>query len=152
MAEKILIVDDDATMVNLLSTVLEFEGYETRKALSGKEALESIDGDPPDVVLLDIMMPGMDGFEVLARLRGNASTEKLPVIMLTARTEDKDIFEGWRRGADEYVTKPFDPRDLVETIKGVLARSYEERLEERAQQVEFLLSLMYEIDEQEKGD
>lgn len=151
MAEKILIIDDDATMVNLLSTVLEFEGYETRKALSGKEALESIDGDLPDIILLDIMMPGMDGFEVLARLRGDARTERLPVIMLTARTEDRDIFEGWRRGADEYVTKPFDPRELVQAIKNVLARSYEERLEERAQHVEFLLHLIQKAGEQESG-
>ncbi|MBC7247840.1 MAG: response regulator [Actinobacteria bacterium] len=149
MAEKVLIVDDDATMVNLLATVLEFEGYETRKALSGKEALESINGDPPDVVLLDIMMPGMDGFEVLARLRGDVKTERLPVIMLTARTEDRDIFEGWRRGADEYVTKPFDPRELVQAIRRVLDRSYEERLEERARHVDFLLQLIQKIDDHE---
>jgi len=147
MGEDILIVDDDETMVNLLSTVLEFEGYRTRKALSGKEALEAISEEPPRLVLLDIMMPGMDGFEVLASLRGDPSTEDIPVIMLTARTDDRDMFEGWRRGADEYVTKPFDPHVLVEVIEKVLSKSYQERLEERAKQVDYLLEVLQKIEE-----
>ncbi|MDI6874205.1 response regulator transcription factor [Candidatus Solincola sp.] len=152
MAEKILIVDDDATMANLLSTVLEFEGFQPLKALSGEEAIRMVKEESPDLVLLDIMMPKMDGFEVLARLRGDPRTEKLPVIMLTACTEDRDMFEGWRRGADEYVTKPFDPHRLVEIIREVLSRSYEERLEERARHVEYLLDLLSRIDrEKEKG-
>jgi two-component system alkaline phosphatase synthesis response regulator PhoP/two-component system response regulator VicR len=142
MAEKILIVDDDATMVNLLSTILEIDGFETQRALSGKEAFEVLAAGVPDMVLLDIMMPEMDGFEVLARLREDPSTRKVPVIMLTARTDDKDIFEGWRRGADEYVTKPFDPHELVQIIRKVLSRSMEERLEERAQKVETLLEIL----------
>jgi len=147
MAEKILIIDDDATMVNLLSTILEIDGFETRKALSGKEAFKLLSEEgAPDMVLLDIMMPEMDGFEVLARLRNDPATKKLPIIMLTARTDDKDIFEGWRRGADEYVTKPFDPRDLVETIRTVLSRSMEERLEERAHHVESLLEILQRVD------
>jgi two-component system alkaline phosphatase synthesis response regulator PhoP/two-component system response regulator VicR len=147
MAEKILIIDDDATMVNLLSTILEIDGFETRKALSGKDAFRLLSEEgAPDMVLLDIMMPEMDGFEVLARLRNDPATKKLPIIMLTARTDDKDIFEGWRRGADEYVTKPFDPRDLVETIRTVLSRSMEERLEERAHHVESLLEILQRVD------
>jgi len=149
MAERILIVDDDATMVNLLSTILEIDGFVTRKALSGREALEELAKELPDLVLLDIMMPEMDGFEVLARLRDNPSTEKLPIIMLTARTDDKDIFEGWRRGADEYVTKPFDPRELVMTIRTVLSRSIEERLAERTQRVESLLEVLQNIENKE---
>ena len=148
MPEGVLIVDDDATMVNLLSTILELEGFSTRKAFSGQEALNLIDGNPPDIVLLDIMMPGMDGFEVLARLRKNPATEKLPVIMLTAKTDDKDKFEGWKRGADEYVTKPFDPLLLVRIIRNVLSRSYEKRLEERGRHVEFLLELIQKIEEE----
>lgn len=151
MAERILIVDDDATMVNLLSTVLEFEGFQAIKALSGMEALHMIEEQRPDLVLLDIMMPEMDGFEVLARLRRDPSTEKLPVVILTARTEDRDVFEGWRRGADEYVTKPFDPQRLVEVIRDVLARSYEERLEERVRRVDELLSLLEKIDREKAG-
>ncbi len=146
MAEKILIVDDDATMVNLLSTILEIDGFETHRALSGREAFDMLSGMVPDMVLLDIMMPEMDGFEVLARLRDDPATKKLPIIMLTARTDDKDIFEGWRRGADEYVTKPFDPHELVEIIRTVLSRSMEERLEERAQHVESLLDILQKVD------
>ncbi|MDY6795800.1 MAG: response regulator [Actinomycetota bacterium] len=149
MAERVLIVDDDATMVNLLSTILEIDGFETIKALSGEEALEMVFKEPPDLVLLDIMMPEMDGFEVLAKLRSDQSTKRMPIIMLTARTDDKDIFEGWRRGADEYITKPFDPSELVETIKMVLSRSLNERVEERAQRVESLLEILDKVDEEE---
>jgi|GEM_PF-747076 len=147
MEEKILIVDDDPTMVTLLATLLEIDGFEVLEALSGEEALRTIREDPPDLVLLDIMMPEMDGFEVLAILRDHPSTEKLPVIMLTARTDDKDIFQGWRRGADEYVTKPFNPRELMETIRVVLSRSVEERLEERAQRVESLMEILQKIED-----
>lgn len=150
MAERILIVDDDATMVNLLFAVLEFEGFEAIKALSGMEALRMIEEERPDLVLLDIMMPEMDGFEVLASLRKDPATKKLPVVMLTARTEDRDVFEGWRRGADEYVTKPFDPQRLVEVIRDVLARSYEERLEERARRVDELIYLLERIDHEKR--
>lgn len=148
MAKNVLIVDDDATMVNLLSTILDLEGFKTQKALSGQEALDLIGEELPDMVLLDIMMPGIDGFEVLARLRNEPRTEKLPVILLTAKTEDRDMFEGWKKGADEYVTKPFDPLELVKIINSVIERSYEERLEERARNVDFLLDLMLKIDEQ----
>jgi DNA-binding response OmpR family regulator len=146
MGEKILIVDDDATMVNLLCTILEIDGFEANSALSGKEAFEILPNWLPDLVLLDIMMPEMDGFEVLARLRGSPTTKKVPIIMLTARTDDKDIFEGWKRGADEYVTKPFDPRQLVDTIRTVLSRSFEERIEERSHHIESLLEILRSVD------
>lgn len=151
MAYKILIVDDDATMVNLLSTILEIDGFDTQKALSGKEAFEVLKEGIPDMVLLDIMMPEMDGFEVLARLRDDPDTKRLPIIMLTARTDDKDIFEGWKKGADEYVTKPFDPHQLVKTINLVLSRSMEERIEERACHVESLLDILKESGEETEG-
>ncbi len=147
MGAKILIVDDDATMVNLLSTLLELDGFQPVKALSGREALDLIKADLPDLVLLDIMMPEMDGFEVLSIIREDPKTEKLPVIMLTAKKDDQDIFEGWNKGADEYVTKPFDPRELVRIIQTVLSRTYDERLEERARHVEYLLDLIRFIDE-----
>lgn len=148
MKEKILIVDDDETMVNLLATILEIEGYTVRKALDGEAALKIISEEIPDLVLLDIMMPGVDGFEVLASLRNDPRTEELPVIMLTARSDDRDIFEGWKKGADEYVTKPFDPKRLLDTIGNVLKASYEERLEKRARKVESLLELLAKLDEE----
>jgi len=83
----------------------------------------------------------------LARLRSDPVTKKLPIIMLTARTDDKDIFEGWKRGADEYVTKPFDPRQLVDTIRTVLSKSLEERIEERAQHIESLLEILQNVED-----
>ena len=147
MKEKILIVDDDETMVNLLATILEIEGFTAWKALDGQSALDSISRELPDLVLLDIMMPGIDGFEVLARLRSDPRTEELPVIMLTARSDDRDIFEGWKKGADEYVTKPFDPMKLIEVIRGVLRSSHEERLEKRARKVESLLEILAKLEE-----
>jgi len=142
MAEKILIVDDDATMIKLLATILEIEGYQALEALSGDEALKVIAEEKPDLILLDIMMPELDGLEVLDMLRGDAATRHLPVVMLTARVEDEDIYEGWRRGADEYVTKPFEPKVLIETISKVLSRSVEERLEERKRNVSTLFQEM----------
>jgi DNA-binding response OmpR family regulator len=147
MKEKILIVDDDETMVNLLATILEIEGFTAWKALDGQSALDLISRELPDLVLLDIMMPGIDGFEVLARLRSDPRTEELPVIMLTARSDDRDIFEGWKKGADEYVTKPFDPRKLMEVIRGVLRSSHEERMEKRARKVESLLEILAQLEE-----
>jgi DNA-binding response OmpR family regulator len=147
MKEKILIVDDDETMVNLLATILEIEGFTAWKALDGQSALDLMSRELPDLVLLDIMMPGIDGFEVLARLRSDPRTEELPVIMLTARSDDRDIFEGWKKGADEYVTKPFDPRKLMEVIRGVLRSSHEERLERRARKVESLLEILAQLEE-----
>ncbi len=147
MKERILIVDDDETMVNLLATILEIEGFTAWKALDGETALKMISQEVPDLVLLDIMMPGVDGFEVLATLRSDPRTEELPIIMLTARSDDRDIFEGWKRGADEYVTKPFDPRKLIETIRNVLKASHEERLNKRARKVESLLELLAKLEE-----
>lgn len=146
--ERILIVDDDETMVNLLATILEIEGFVSWKALDGETALKMISREMPDLVLLDIMMPGIDGFEVLARLRSDPQTEELPVIMLTARSDDRDIFEGWKKGADEYVTKPFDPMKLIETIRNVLRATHEERLEKRARKVESLLEILAKLEEE----
>jgi len=135
MAEKILIVDDDATMMRLLATILEIEGYQALEAFSGIEALKMIAKDIPDLILLDIMMPEIDGLEVLEKLRLGSATKNLPIIMLTARVEEDDIYEGWRRGADEYVTKPFDPKALIGIIKTVLSRSVDERLQERERKI-----------------
>ena len=89
-------------------------------------------------MVLDIMMPGVDGWEVLKRIRGNDETEEMPVILVTAKTQDSDVIRGWELGADEYVIKPFNPLLLVEVIKMVLDRSYDERLERRKKQKEKL--------------
>ncbi|MDY6796236.1 MAG: response regulator [Actinomycetota bacterium] len=146
MNEKILIVDDDATMVNLLAAILEMEGFEARKTLSGAEAMEALEGGGIDLVLLDIMMPGMDGFQVLKRIRDTPAMEKLPVIVLTALLEKEHALRSWRLKADEYVTKPYDPQELIDVIGDVLARSVEERTEERVRRIESLLELLEKVE------
>ena len=135
---KILVVDDDPTMVKLINVNLKLNNYAVVEANSGEQALEIVAGETLDLVVLDIMMPGVDGWEVLRRIRGSRETEEMPVILVTAKTQDSDVIRGWEFGADEYVIKPFNPLLLVEVIKMVLDRSYEERLERRKKQKEKL--------------
>ena len=135
---KILVVDDDPTMVKLINVNLKLNNYAVVEANSGEQALEIVAGETLDLVVLDIMMPGVDGWEVLRRIRCSRETEEMPVILVTAKTQDSDVIRGWEFGADEYVIKPFNPLLLVEVIKMVLDRSYEERLERRKKQKEKL--------------
>jgi len=135
---KILVVDDDPTMVKLINVNLKLNNYSVVEATSGEQALDVLGKETLDLVVLDIMMPGVDGWEVLKRIRGNNDTEEMPVILVTAKTQDSDVIRGWELGADEYVIKPFNPLLLVEVIKMVLDRSYDERLERRKKQKEKL--------------
>jgi DNA-binding response OmpR family regulator len=135
---KILVVDDDPTMVKLINVNLKLNNYAVVEATSGEQALDVLVNEPLDLVVLDIMMPGVDGWEVLKRVRNNPETEEMPVILVTAKTQDSDVIRGWELGADEYVIKPFNPLLLVEVIKMVLDRSYDERLERRKKQKEKL--------------
>jgi len=132
------VVDDDPTMVKLINVNLKLNNYAVVEANSGEQALEVVASETLDLVVLDIMMPGVDGWEVLRRIRGSPETEEMPVILVTAKTQDSDVIRGWEFGADEYVIKPFNPLLLVEVIKMVLDRSYEERLERRKKQKEKL--------------
>jgi len=135
---KILVVDDDTTMVKLINVNLKLNNYAVIEAVSGEQALDIVSKEPLDLVVLDIMMPGVDGWEVLSRIRLDPDTQELPVILVTAKTQDSDVIRGWELGADEYVIKPFNPLLLVEVIKMVLDRSYEDRLERRKKQKEKL--------------
>ncbi len=135
---KILVVDDDTTMVKLINVNLKLNNYAVIEAVSGEQALDIVSKEPLDLVVLDIMMPGVDGWEVLSRIRLDPETEELPVILVTAKTQDSDVIRGWELGADEYVIKPFNPLLLVEVIRMVLDRSYEDRLERRKKQKEKL--------------
>jgi DNA-binding response OmpR family regulator len=135
---KILVVDDDPTMVKLINVNLKLNNYSVVEVTSGEQALDVLENEPLDLVVLDIMMPGVDGWEVLKRIRSNTDTQEMPVILVTAKTQDSDVIRGWELGADEYVIKPFNPLLLVEVIKMVLDRSYEERLERRKKQKEKL--------------
>ena len=119
----ILVVDDEPAIVAVVRGRLEQEGFAVRAVASGEEALAHVDADPPDLVVLDVMLPGLDGFEVLRRLRGAGCA--VPVIMLTARDEDVDKIVGLELGADDYLTKPFNPRELSARVRAVLRRQAE---------------------------
>ncbi len=131
-------MDDDPTMVRLIKVNLKLNEYEVLEATSGEQALEIISKEPLDLVVLDIMMPGVDGWQVLKHIRSREETKELPVILVTAKTQDSDVIRGWELGADEYIIKPFNPLLLVEVIKMVLDRSYDERLDRRKKQKEKL--------------
>ncbi|HEU0025637.1 MAG TPA: response regulator, partial [Ktedonobacterales bacterium] len=115
-----LIVDDEPYLVDLVRLNLETEGYRVVTASNGQEALERLKADLPDVVILDVMMPEMDGFETLARIREVSS---VPVIMLTVRTEESDRIRGLEIGADDYLTKPFSLREFQARVRALLRRS-----------------------------
>ena len=116
---KILVVDDERHIVRLIQVNLERQGYQVVTAHDGKEALEKVASEKPDLVVLDVMMPYMDGFEVLRTLRRNPETAELPVIMLTAKAQDQDAFRGWQEGVDMYLTKPFNPQELLTFVKRI---------------------------------
>jgi len=123
VAARILVVDDDPGAIKLISYTLRREGYEVATAPNGLEALTMVRQEHFDLVILDIMMPGIDGYEVCRRLRKNPGTADLPVIILTARSMVKDKVSGFRSGTDEYVTKPLLPNELVAQVKALLLRS-----------------------------
>jgi len=119
MPLKVLVCDDERHIVRLIQVNLERQGYIVVTAFDGKEGLEKIRSEKPNLVVLDVMMPYMDGFEVLKTIRREPDTENLPVIMLTAKAQDKDVFEGYHYGADMYLTKPFNPMELVTFVKRI---------------------------------
>ncbi|TMC84657.1 MAG: response regulator transcription factor, partial [Chloroflexi bacterium] len=127
MKAHILIVDDDSRITDLLRRILAYEGYSVAIAASGGEALNRSLERPPDLVVLDIMMPGLDGLEVAQRLR--EAGDNVPILMLTARDTVADRVKGLETGADDYLVKPFAPEELVARVKALLRRSQEERHE-----------------------
>ena len=120
--EKVLVVDDEEDILELLSHILSKEGYKVRCAVSGEEALARVKSEIPDLIVLDLMLPGIDGFEVARRLKEDAKTSHLPIIMLTAKTEESDVVTGLEIGAHDYVTKPFSPKVLIARMRAVLRR------------------------------
>ncbi len=120
MTNKVLVVDDDKTLLRFVSEYLEKEGFQVAIADRGQKALRQFYKERPEIVLLDVMMPGMDGWEVCARIKELAD---VPVILLTAKTAEADKLRGFRLGVDDYITKPFSMAELVARIQAVLARS-----------------------------
>jgi len=121
--QLVMVVDDEAAIVRLLRATLESDGYAVVSAEHGATAIDLLNGERPDMVILDVMMPEMSGFEVLRRIRTQSETSRVPVIMLTARTGDFDKLQGFQSGADDYVTKPFNPDELLARISAVLRRT-----------------------------
>lgn len=118
--KHILAVDDEKSIRRLIEVNLERAGFRVTTACDGLEALEKFQAERPDMVVLDWMMPRMDGFEVLTRLKADPATAEVPVILLTSKAQDQDMFSGWKAGADLYLTKPFNPGELVTFVKQIL--------------------------------
>ena len=126
---KILVVDDEIYIVHILDFSLGMEGYEVVTALDGEQGLEKARTERPDLIVLDIMMPKLDGYETCKILKGDPATRDIPVILLSAKGRNIDQKIGFEVGADDYITKPFSPRKLVERINGILGQNDASRMQ-----------------------
>jgi two-component system alkaline phosphatase synthesis response regulator PhoP len=124
---RILVVDDEIYIVHILDFSLGMEGYEVLTALDGEQALERVRSEKPDLIVLDIMMPKLDGYEVCRAVKSDPNTRNIPVILLSAKGRNVDQKMGFDVGADDYITKPFSPRKLVERINSLLGQPVAER-------------------------
>ena len=122
MADKILIVDDEPEMVEMIQARLGHNGYEVITAVTGEECLEKAEKEKPDIILLDVLLPGVSGFEVAKRLKVNKVTKDIPVIMVTALIGEDAKAKGLEKGAKYFISKPFDPEELLSQIKTILAK------------------------------
>jgi two-component system phosphate regulon response regulator PhoB len=133
--ERILVVDDEEDILELVSYNLTKEGYKIISATSGEDALRMVRSDVPDLIILDLMLPGVDGLDVCKALKNNTETDHIPIIMLTAKGDESDIVLGLELGADDYITKPFSPKVLRARIKAVLRR---QRIAEEAEKTSII--------------
>src|SRR5712691_11041807 len=123
MTTRVLIVEDDPDIAHLIAGYLGRAGFTTEHSASGREALQAIAARPPDLLVLDLMLPHVDGLEVCRVVRGNEATAAIPIIMLTARSEESERIAGLEIGADDYMAKPFSPNELVARVKALLRRA-----------------------------
>jgi two-component system alkaline phosphatase synthesis response regulator PhoP len=123
MTQRVLVVDDDKEIVRLMRAYLEQAGYQALAAYDGESALHVLRREHPDLLVLDLMLPDRDGWDITRLVRGDAALARTPIIMLTARVEDADKIVGLELGADDYVTKPFNPREVVARVRSVLRRT-----------------------------
>jgi DNA-binding response OmpR family regulator len=123
-AQSVLVVEDEASIASFVSLYLKNAGYDVRTVTNGRDALSAVESDEPSLVVLDLMLPDIDGIEICRRIRQKSD---LPILMLTARDEDVDKIIGLEVGADDYMTKPFNPRELVARVKSILRRATPER-------------------------
>jgi len=129
--EKILVVDDEEDILELVRYNLSREGYKIICASSGEEGLKTAKSENPDLIVLDLMLPGVDGLDVTRRLKGDDTTRKIPIVMLTAKGEESDIVTGLELGAEDYITKPFSTKVLVARVRAVLRRNVQDAIEEK---------------------
>jgi len=122
MNKKILVVEDDPSALRLIQYTLQYEGYEVLTATNGLAGLKKAQNEEPDLVILDVMLPGMDGFEICHRLRGEPQTADLPILMLSAKAQEADKITGLKVGADDYVTKPADTAEIIRRVERLLAQ------------------------------
>ncbi len=120
--DKILVIDDEKDILDLVEYNLKQNGYKVTCVATGEEALDSARSFKPDLILLDLMLPGVDGFDVCKDLKSQPDTQEIPVIMLTAKSEDIDVVTGLELGADDYITKPFSPRVLIARVRAILRK------------------------------
>ncbi|MBL4930789.1 response regulator transcription factor [Clostridium paridis] len=131
-SEKIFIVDDEEHILELLKFNFENSGYKVDTATNGVDALKKIKAEPPKLILLDVMLPGMDGYDVCKEIRRESATQNIPIIMITAKSEELDKILGLELGADDYITKPFSVREILARVKAVLRRTTSNTTTERA--------------------
>ncbi|RLS34022.1 MAG: response regulator [Planctomycetota bacterium] len=124
---QVLVVDDEEDLLELVRFNLTRDGYAVSCTTSGEEALKSIRREAPDLLVLDLMLPGLDGLEICRRLKADPRTRDIPIVMLTAKSEERDVVAGLERGADDYIAKPFSPRVLSARVKALLRRRESER-------------------------
>ena len=129
--EKILVVDDEEDIIELVRFNLSKDGYRIDSSLTGEDALKKVRSDTFDLIILDLMLPGIDGLEVTRKLRDNPKTRSVPIVMLTAKGEEPDIVAGLELGADDYITKPFSPRILIARVRAVLRRKTTEPIDQK---------------------
>lgn len=120
--KKILVIEDDPIGLRLIQYTLQHEGYQVLSALNGQEGLRKANEENPDLIILDVMLPGIDGFEVCYRLRAEPQTAQLPILMLSAKAQDTDKTTGLKVGADDYLTKPASPSEIVKRVRTLLAQ------------------------------
>lgn len=148
MAQTILVVDDDKAIVNVLAAYLEQDGYRVLRAGDGETALHVLRREHPDLVILDLMMPNRNGWQTIEVVRADKSLAAMPIIVLTARVEDTDKIVGLELGADDYMTKPFNPREVVARVKALLRRVRLDQSPETAQpHVRAFLNLRMDLDQ-----
>ena len=137
--EKILIIEDDQDILEMLEYNLREEGYDTFSALNGKDGIALAKKEQPNLIILDIMLPILDGFEVCRMLKSDEIAAQIPVIILSAKSQETDKIVGLELGADDYVTKPFSPRELIARIRAILRRGKEQRSERRIQRGDIVI-------------